>query len=355
MQYYHQAAKGQYAIVRAKKPIETVIDNPESPPLLKNQLQKVIEIREYGRSQLALPIDGSFSSYVDLQRQYVVWNVFAAPNFDVEPKTWCFPLIGCTSYLGWFSESDARVSAQQLKTEGYDTYVAGITAYSTLGWFDDPVLSTYVYRPATHLAALIFHEAAHNLLYIRDDSTFNESFATAVEHEGLRRWLAMNGKPELFERYAIDFKRNQQVIALIIKHRKHLAEIYAQESPIQQLAAQKSEVFRQLKTDYQLLKNDWTGYRNFDGWFNQNLNNAHLDSVSTYYRWLPAFQQILWENGNDLKAFYKECRQLGKLPKDARNQILEVYSLERQKHNQTDLTSSIFNANSNDYEKKERD
>jgi predicted aminopeptidase len=351
VQYYHQAAKGQYAIIRAKKPIETVIDNPESPHLLKHQLQKIIEIREYGRRQLALPIDGNFSSYVDLRRQYVVWNVFAAPSFSVAPKTWCFPVIGCTNYLGWFSESDARASAQQLKTKGYDTYVAGITAYSTLGWFEDPVLSTYVYRPATHLAALIFHEAAHNLLYIPDDSTFNESFATAVEHEGLRRWLAINGKAELFERYAIDFKRNQQVIALIIKYRKRLAEIYADESPAELLAVRKAEIFRQLKKDYQFLKNDWAGYRNFDGWFNQDLNNAHLVSVSTYYQWLPAFQQILWENGNDLEAFYKECRQLGKLPKDTRNQILEKYSLERQTHNQTDLTSRIFDANSNDYEK----
>jgi predicted aminopeptidase len=350
MHYYHQAAKGQYAIVRSKTPIEQVLNDPQASPQLKHQLNQIIEIREYGREQLALPINGSFSSYVDLQRRYVVWNVFAAPAFGIEPKTWCFPLIGCTNYLGWFGESEALAAAQRLEAEGFDTYVAGITAYSTLGWFDDPVLNTYVYRPVPHLASLIFHEAAHNLLYVRDDSAFNESFATAVEHEGLRRWLLVNGSPELFERFMTDFKRNQEVIALIIGYRQRLAGIYGRKSSIKQRVADKAKLFNRLKTDYLILKKQWPEYHAFDGWFKQDLNNAHLVSISTYYQWLPAFKQILEENKGDLMAFYAKCKQLSKMSKAKRNQILKEYSLKYQKQNQARLTSQNINANSNDYE-----
>jgi predicted aminopeptidase len=187
--YYYQALEGQTEILQKMMPLDEVISNPQTSPTLRQQLQQAKEIRQFAIEKLHLPDNASYTQFIDLKRKYVVWNVYATPRFSLIPKQWCFPIVGCLSYRGYFSSEPAFLEANELKKEGFDVYVAGIRAYSTLGWFSDPLLNTMLSKEMWQLAALIFHELTHQLLYVSDDSTFNESFASAVEEIGLQLWL----------------------------------------------------------------------------------------------------------------------------------------------------------------------
>lgn len=323
LRHYAQAISGQVGILNKRRPINSYLDNPQTPPQLKQKLSLILELRDFAKSKLHLPTDDHYLSFVELEQPYVLWNVYAAPEFSFEPKTWCFPIAGCTAYRGYFSEEDARRYAGKLKQEGLDVYVGGVAAYSTLGWFDDPVYSTFIYQSDTRLAALIFHELAHQIVYVKDDSTFNESFATAVEQEGLRRWLAAKENPAAFNDYKANYQRSRQFIQLIMQYRRRLETLYAKDLPVPQKRHSKRLIFEKLKDEYELLKMQWGGYSDYDAWFDRKLNNAQLITVSVYYDLVPAFLKLLQTGGNDLQLFYSKCQDLAQKSKTDRRAYLQ--------------------------------
>ena len=324
--YYNQVINGQMEIMRNSEPISDLVDNPETPAKLRKKLIFIQSVKDFAEKELHLPVNGHYLSYAALDRPYVVWNVFAAAQFSLTPKTWCFPIVGCVSYRGYFAEDGARRFSDSLKQEGYDVYIGGAIAYSTLGWFDDPVLSTFVYLSEPDIAALIFHELAHGVLYIKDDTAFNESFATAVEQEGLRRWQASAGDPGGYQKWLRKQQRRRIFTNLISKYRDRLDALYESDLPLTAKRKKKTAVFTQMNAEFRDLKSNHSGMAVYDAWFKHPLNNAQLISVSTYHDWVPAFGRILSECGGNLDKFYEKCGQLAKENPAERNRILEQYA-----------------------------
>jgi predicted aminopeptidase len=323
--YYDQAINGQMEILRKQEPISDLVDKPQTPASLRKKFEFIQKVRDYAAKELHLPVNDHYLSYVALGRPYVVWNVFAAPEFSLIPKTWCFPVVGCVTYRGYFAEQDARRFGDSLKQEGYDIFIGGAIAYSTLGWFDDPVLSTFISLSEPDIAALIFHELAHGLLYIQDDTAFNESFATAVEQEGLRRWQISANDPKGYQKWLRKHQCRQKFTNLVSKYRTRLEALYQADLPLNAKQKQKAGVFNQMKTEFRDLRSGDGGMAAYDGWFNNPLNNAQLISVSTYHDWVPAFSGMLAECGGNLEKFYQKCRQLAKKKAAERNRILNQY------------------------------
>jgi predicted aminopeptidase len=320
--YYYQAVEGHLDITQRTKTLEEVISSPETSPSLRQQLQQVQQMRRFAIETLQLPDNESYTQYVDLQRKFVVWNVYAAPRFSLTAKQWCFPIVGCLSYRGYFSSEPAFSEAKELKKEGFDVYVAGIRAYSTLGWFADPLLNTMLSKETWQLAALIFHEKAHQLLYVQDDSIFNESFASAVEEIGVQLWLEQQGTLKHFEQFLISKQRNQQMIFLVLNTKQKLAELYKQKISEIEMLKLKNEFLEELQKDYKKLKEtEWNHYRGYDHWFAE-VNNAKLLSVAMYEEYVPAFKKLFEENQRDFKKFYDQVRLLAALPKNERDHKL---------------------------------
>jgi predicted aminopeptidase len=325
IQYYNQAFDGQMDILRNRRSIAELVDDPNTPATLRQELLFIVSARAFAEKNLRLPVNDHYLSYVELDRPYVVWNVFATPEFSLKPQTWCFPIVGCVTYRGYFSEQDAYRFGDSLKQKGFDVYIGGAIAYSTLGWFDDPVLSTFLNLSEAETAALIFHELAHSVLYVSDDTAFNESFATSVEQEGFRRWQAAVNDPKGYERWFRKHQQRQKFTGLILKYRTRLQNLYESNLPLNAKRNQKAAFFSQMRSEFADLKSDPGDMAAYDYWFKYPLNNARLISVSTYYDWVPAFNKILSETGGDLEKFYQKCRQLAKKEPAERNRILQDY------------------------------
>jgi len=325
VQYYNQAIDGQMDILRSRQSISELIDNPATPSALRKKLLFILSVRAFAEKNLHLPVNHRYLSYVELDRPYVVWNVFAAPEFSLTPQTWCFPIVGCVTYRGYFSKQDATGFGDSLKQKGFDVYIGGAIAYSTLGWFDDPVLSTFLNLSEPEMAALIFHELAHSVLYVSDDTAFNESFATAVEQEGFRRWQAAANHPDAYQKWLRKHQQHRKFTALVAKYRTRLRDLYESNLPLNEKRNQKAALFTQMRSEFSDLKSDPGDMAAYDFWFKYPLNNAQLISVSTYHNWVPAFNRILAETGEDLQKFYQKCRQLAKKEPTERNRILENY------------------------------
>jgi predicted aminopeptidase len=317
--YYFQAVSGQVELTRKAQPISKVVADPHTGAELKAKLERVVEIRDFASRELHLPDNGSYRSYADIGRPYVVWNVFAASEFSVKPQEWCFLFAGCVGYRGYFSKAGADQFASDLRAQRYDVYVGGVPAYSTLGWLDDPVLNTFVQYPDADVAELMFHELAHQLVYVQGDSTFNESFAVTVEREGVERWLAAHGSEAQRREFEQQQVRRQAFAELVASYRERLAELYAEPLDPQQMRARKDQVLTQMRAEYGRLKQSWDGFAGYDPWFGQPLNNAQLASVTIYTQLVPAFQRILRDNGGDLQRFYAEAKRLAALPKAQRD------------------------------------
>lgn len=324
--YYHQAMLGQLEIFNRAQPIPELLASSETSPQLKQKLQQVLKIRAFADQVLHLPVHDSYYFYADLERPFVVWNVFAAPPFTLTLKSWCFLVVGCLHYRGYFSQEAAQGFAEELRQQGDEVYVGGVSAYSTLGWFADPFLNTMLAWPSSSLAGVIFHELAHQQLYIPDDTSFNESFATAVEHEGVKRWLASLGNSKDMLAYQESYSRQQEFVALISRFHEKLNQLYQQPWPDAQLQAQKQAHFKALRKAYAQLKKSWNGLSGYDAWFAQDLNNAKLLSVMTYQNHVPAFQALLIQHGGDLPSFYRAATQLGQLPIEQRRAQLQKLS-----------------------------
>jgi predicted aminopeptidase len=326
LRYYSQAAAGQIRILKSRQPINELLSDPHTPQALKTQLKLVLDIREFAKTKLHLPVANHYLTYTDLKRSFAVWSVYAAPEFSLTPKTWYYPIIGRATYRGYFSEWEAQRYADKLDENGFDTYIAGVAAYSTLGWFDDSVFNTIIYRSQAGLAALMFHELAHQLLYAKGDTSFNESFATAVEQEGLRRWMIAAGNQQAFQDYLHRHQQHWQFIDLIKKYRLRLESLYSKELPPGEKKNAKSLLFEKLRREYLEIKSNWQGKAGYDDWFNPPLNNAKLISLSTYNDFVPAFIRLLALYDGDLEQFYAKCKKLAKLPKAERHRRLHNFN-----------------------------
>jgi len=323
--YYWQAMRGQMELVRKSRPLSEVIADSATEPKLRDTLLQVSAMRDFASRELALPDNGSYRRYADLGRPYVVWNVFAAEEFSTQAKEWCFPIAGCVGYRGYFSEAAARAFAHEQEKAGLDVYVGGVPAYSTLGWLDDPVLSTFIHYPPTELARLIFHELSHQVVYVKGDTTFNESFAVAVETEGVQRWVRAHGNADTQAAFERGQSRKRDFIELIERTRAKLDALYREEGLEEaQLRTRKAAVFADMRGEYALLKQVWGGFSGYDWWFAQPLNNAQLASVALYTQQVPAFQALLQAQDGDMRRFYAEVERIGKLPADERNRRLST-------------------------------
>ncbi len=322
--YYAQSVHGQWDILSRSHPINDVLRDPETTDALKRKLTQVLEIRRFASDALSLPDNSSYTRYADLGRRYAVWNVFAAPEFSLTPETWCFPIIGCVVYRGYFKQEDAQRFARRLKTQGKDVFIGGVPAYSTLGWFADPMLNTVMHYSAEELAGLVFHELAHQMIYVKDDSGFNESFATAVELEGVERWIQAAGDAARIGAYRERKERDRKVIALILEYKERLSRIYTTDQDEAWMKTQKRALIDELRKRFRVLVAPWTGYDHFVRWFSAPINNAKLVAVVAYHDLVPAFAALLRRHRGNMSKFFAEVGQLARLSKDARHARLKA-------------------------------
>ncbi|WP_455203434.1 aminopeptidase [Kaarinaea lacus] len=321
--YYQQSVSGHLDLMWSRVDIEDMLEDPDTAEELKQKLRLVLRIRDFASEEMALPRNDSYRSYVHLDRPYVVWNVIAAPEFSLELRQWCFLFVGCVRYRGYYALEDAQQYGDQLRQQGEDVSVRGATAYSTLGWFDDPMLSTIIKRNEPRLAGLIFHELAHQVLYIDDDTAFNESFARAVELEGVRRWMDRHGTPQLAQKYLTEKHYDKDFLELVNITTEQLKTLYQEEIDAGEMRQRKAQIFDNMRNQYQQLKIRWDGYDGYDKWFAKDLNNAKLGAVSIYRDYVPAFQALLRENNNELNAFYAAAERIGELPKEQRQKEMQ--------------------------------
>ena len=322
--YYWQSVSGQMDLWRRERPIDEVMADPASPQALKDRLARVLEIRVFASGELGLPDNASYRRYADLGRPFVVWNVFATPEFSVQPLPSCFPFAGCVSYRGFFAREDAERHAAGLAGDGHDVYVGGVPAYSTLGWFADPVLNTFIHFPEPEIARLIFHELAHQVVYVRDDTAFNESFAVAVEQEGVRRWLARGGDAARRDEFERGRRIRAEFAGLIQKHRARLDALYRSRLAPDAMRSRKRQILAELVSEFQSIRAGWGGYSGYDNWFAGPLNNAQLASVAVYAQWVAAFEALLARESTDLTRFYAAVKELAALPREERETQLRA-------------------------------
>ncbi len=321
--YYAQAVSGHLSLTSGARPIDEVLADPNTSPEVAAKLRTARTARAFASAELGLPDNDSYRRYAEVQRSHVVWNVVATPEFSLTPKSWCFAFSGCVNYKGYFSREQAEQQAAELARSGYDVQVSGSQAYSTLGWTDDPLLSTMIARPDVDLASVIFHELAHQKLYVKNDTAFNESFAETVAREGVRRWLQANDRADELTAFKRREDRRQQFDALLLETRRQLAAVYREPGDAPAKRAAKRQVFEQLKHAYAELKDQWGGYGGYDGWMNRPLNNAHLSLVATYNDLIPAFEALLQREGGDLTRFYSAAKGLAGQPPATRHAELK--------------------------------
>lgn len=318
--YYAQSINGHFTMLHDAQPVSELLADPSVDPRLRTRLIEAEQIRSYAVTALGEPDNGSYRSYADLKRPFVVYNVFAAPALSLKLRESCLLVVGCVEYRGYYSRDSAEAYAAELHRDGWETFVAGIPAYSTLGYFDDPLLNTFIYLPRAEVARMIFHELAHQILFVRGDTAFNESFAVTVETVGVRRWLAEHPDAAMeYERY--DAHR-RQFRKLVDGYRKRLEALYGGSESDAEKAAQKEVLFASMRADYEALKVSWGGYKGFDLWFSSDLNNAKIGSFATYNQWVPAFMALLAQEHDDLPKFYAAVKAMSKRPEAERNASL---------------------------------
>lgn len=309
--YYYQSINGQLELIEKRVPIDSLLTSNDTSVEQLNRLNLVKSIRNFASSELGLPDNNSYRYYVNLNRDYVVWNVFAAPEFSLEGKTWCFLIVGCLGYRGYFSRDAAEDFAEELSRQGFDVFVGGVTAYSTLGWFDDPVLNTMLRKDDNYLLKVIFHELAHQKIYIRDDTRFNEAFAETVAIEGARRWHEQHGT-ELSRAWFDEAQlHEEQFTNLVLDYRDKLEKVYLSPLPADHKRIRKQQLLDEMKTDYRILHAGWGNDHRYENWFSKDINNAKLLAVTTYRLLVPAFRKLLELSGNDLPEFYTMIEKLG--------------------------------------------
>ena len=321
LSYYGQLAQGQLRLLNARVPVAEVVADPARDPTLRAHLAQSQKARAFASEQLHLPDNQSYRLYADIGRPFVVWNVFATPEFSLSPQNHCFPIAGCVAYRGYYSQSGARGEAALLARQGLDVSIGGVEAYSTLGWFNDPILSSMLGWGDERLATLIFHELAHQRVYVKDDTSFNESFASFVEQEGTRQWRSARGLAPAGDAQG---RQREQFIALVLDSRARLERLYASPLSAEAMRQGKAAEFERLRREYRHLReHQWAGSKRYDPWVNAPLNNARLLPFGLYDQWVPAFAALFQQAQGDWPAFYRAVQTLGALPAHARQQRLE--------------------------------
>jgi predicted aminopeptidase len=326
--YYTQAVAGETSLLAASRPVEDWLADPATPAPLRERLALALRIRAFASARLGLPDNRSYRRYADLQRSSAVWSVFAAPPLSLTLKTWCYPLLGCAGYRGYFDLEAARRQARELAGAGWDTHVAPVPAYSTLGLLPDPLLNTFIGWPEPELARLVFHELAHQVVYVRDDTRFNESFATAVERVGVERWVAERQDPALGVEFAQYRMRQDDLLRIVGAARRQLEALYAEPAAPGDAAsdprlARKEQILAQIPLRYAEVRDArWNGFHGYDAFFNQAWNNARIGALATYNDQVPAFEALLAREGGDLPRFYAAVRALARLDAPARSAAL---------------------------------
>ena len=326
--YIGQSVGGHLDVMERARPVEQWLADGETPDALKQRLASAQRMRAFAVRELHLPDNASYKRYADIGRSAVVWNVVATPELSLTLKTWCFPIMGCVGYRGYFDKAGADALAAEMRSQGLEVDVYGVPAYSTLGWTNwlggDPLLSTFIGWPDAEVARLIFHELAHQVAYAADDTAFNESFAVAVERIGGSRWLAAHGDAAARREFDAVQVRREEFRALMLKTRTALADLYAQPLPDADKRKRKAELFDALRADYARLKRErWGGFAGYDA-FVARVNNAALAVQGAYNDLVPAFERLFERTGGDFDAFYAEVRRLAALPKAERQATLRA-------------------------------
>jgi predicted aminopeptidase len=318
--YYGHLAHGEYAMLAARQPIDRIIADPSADATLKARLRLAVQARAFASDRLRLPRNASYTQYADLHRPYATWNVFAAGEFSVDAFQHCFPIVGCLGYRGYFDLERARDEAARLRRQDLETWIAGSPAYSTLGWFADPILNTMLRWDDDELAGTIFHELAHQRLYVQGDTEFNESFATFVQREGLRQWRAWRDLP-LAD--SADDVRSDEFARLVLAARERLRTLYASPLPAAAMREKKREEIDRLRADYATLRDTrWHGRGLYDDWIQGEINNAKLLPFGLYHRWVPAFAALFAQQQGDWSRFYSAADKIARLKPEARTKAL---------------------------------
>lgn len=324
--YYGQAISGHLDLMSREKPIETIVNDQQTNERLKKSLLVSQRARDFATKELHLPENDSYKSYADLERPYVVWNVVATRPYSIKPKQWCFLIVGCLSYQGYFDKQEAYRLARELEQQGMDVSVFGSAAYSTLGYFDDPLLNTMLRHGDDMMIGTMFHELAHQTVYVENDTAFNEAFATAVEQEGLRRWYDQLGAHDAYLKYLQKKQYRHEFYALIIRTRQKLEQAFTSLKTDQEKQHAKTELFATLKREYKA----WSQSRNYfvyDKWMQRELNNSHLALIATYQEKVPNFLNMLASVEGDLRKFYEMVKTIGDKDKEARKSVLSAYKI----------------------------
>jgi predicted aminopeptidase len=321
--FYRQAIGGELNILTHQQPIKDLLADTNTSQELKHKLEVVLEVRQFAQTNLHLPTDKQYLKYVDLHREYAVWNVNAAPPLSLEPKRWWYPFVGKASYRGYFNRDAAKKYALQLKNKGFDVYIGSVETYSTLGWFHDPVLNTFITEPDADLSEILFHELGHQRVFIKGDTDFNEAFATAVGEEGVRRWL--QHEPAIYSKYERDRVEEEAFVNLVLEGRDQLRAVYDDPKLTDTVKLQlKKEIIDGMRAKHEQLKAQRGGKSRYEHWFANEINNAKLNTVAAYYTLVPAFRALLKANGDDMERFYHAVEKLGKLPKEQRHAALKA-------------------------------
>lgn len=323
--YYLQCAAGQLEIMRLSRPLPTVIGDPQTPSETRRKLRKVQAMRAFAVTELGLPEGKSYRHYADLDRPYALWNLVAAPEFSLEPKQWCFPIAGCVNYKGYFKVESARSLADKLRANNYDVDLYGVQAYSTLNWFADPILNTFIDSSETRLAGLLFHEMAHQLIYVEDDSSFNEAFAMSVQNAGVMRWFRQQGDSAQWQRFQQSQRQQNLFHNFLSSTRQQLKNLYQQDLPVASLRTAKQEIIGNALERYHRLRRSGQLDARFENWMQRGLNNARLSGIATYRKLLPGFQALLQQTEGNLELYFRRVRELAEWPIEQRhNHLLEL-------------------------------
>ena len=325
--YYAQSVGGHLALLRAAKPVSEWLADDRASAALKQRLRLAQRIRDYATDTLKEPDNASYRRYADLRRGAAIWNVVAAPELSLALQTWCFPVVGCVGYRGYYDQAGANAFADDLRAQGLEVSVYAVPAYSTLGLlpgdgFKDPLLNTFIDYPEGELARLIFHELAHQIAFAKGDTAFNESFATAVERIGGARWLSERADAQARDDYEHFEARRQDFRGLTGRYRDSLNALYNSSASAADKRAGKLALMGQLRTEHETLKRDrWGGFPGYDGWF-VRANNAAFGVLAAYNELVPNFERLFEREGRDFTRFYAEVRRLADLPPAERRAAL---------------------------------
>jgi len=321
--YYLQSLDGHLDLLLKKQPISGILASQDTDELLQEKLEMVLDIRKFASEYLALPVNDSYSDYADLGRDFVVWNVFATPELSLKAKQWCFLFVGCLNYRGYYSKDSAISYAEKLKAQGYDVFVAGVTAYSTLGWFNDPVLNTMLGKDNHYLASVIFHELSHQKVYIRNDTAFNEAFAEMVSQTGVRRWLNLHDTAASRQKFLDKQLEQRSFVNLILKYKVKLEAIYNSELANDVKRETKALLLKQLVEEYEDKSEIKGNTARYATWLSSGLNNAKLATVITYQDYVSGFLAIFNHSHGNYEQFYESVEKLSKCDVSKRKSILE--------------------------------